>query len=148
MTFKTFSRAGLMALFLGVFLGICVDVSSFSPSLRAGAAPAPPRRRAAGLTPARDPKSPKRMLAQFRRHRLDAHLDGHRADDDHPRPRPVLRRHGPQEERRRHGHDELRHHLSDQRSMAVLHLQPGVPGGRARRCYIGWFIGAVSCKAS
>ena len=32
MTFKTFSRAGLMALILGVFLGICVNVSSFTPS--------------------------------------------------------------------------------------------------------------------
>ncbi len=32
MTSKTFSRAGLMALILGVFLGICVNVSSFTPS--------------------------------------------------------------------------------------------------------------------
>ncbi len=32
MTFKTFSRAGLMALILGVFLGICVNVSSVTPS--------------------------------------------------------------------------------------------------------------------
>ena len=32
MTFKTFSRAGLMALILGVFLGICVNVSSVAPS--------------------------------------------------------------------------------------------------------------------
>jgi ammonium transporter, Amt family len=32
MTLKTFSRAGIMALFLGVSLGICVTVSSFTPS--------------------------------------------------------------------------------------------------------------------
>src|ERR1700687_2236352 len=32
MTFKIFSRAGLMALILGVFLGICVNVSSITPS--------------------------------------------------------------------------------------------------------------------
>jgi Amt family ammonium transporter len=32
MTFKTFSRAGLMALILGAFLGICVSVSSVAPS--------------------------------------------------------------------------------------------------------------------
>src|SRR5258707_14373094 len=32
MTSKTFSRAGLMALILGVFLGICVNVSSVAPS--------------------------------------------------------------------------------------------------------------------
>ena len=32
MTFKIFSRAGLMALILGVFLGICVNVSSVTPS--------------------------------------------------------------------------------------------------------------------
>ena len=32
MTSKTFSRAGLMALILGVFLGICVNVSSVTPS--------------------------------------------------------------------------------------------------------------------
>ena len=30
---------------------------------------------------------------------------------DHTRPRPLLRRHGPQEERLRHGDAELRHHL-------------------------------------
>ena len=32
MTFKIFSRAGLMALILGVFLGICVNVSSVTPA--------------------------------------------------------------------------------------------------------------------
>src|SRR5215475_12424984 len=32
MTCKTFSRAGLMALILGVFLGICVNVASFTPA--------------------------------------------------------------------------------------------------------------------
>ena len=32
MTFKKFSRAGLLALVLGVFLGICVNISSFTPS--------------------------------------------------------------------------------------------------------------------
>src|SRR5712671_3606551 len=32
MTFNIFSRAGLMALILGVFLGICVNVSSVTPS--------------------------------------------------------------------------------------------------------------------
>src|SRR6267142_3539498 len=32
MTFTIFSRAGLMALILGVFLGICVNVSSVTPS--------------------------------------------------------------------------------------------------------------------
>jgi len=32
MTSKTFSRAGLMALILGVFLGICVNVSSVTPA--------------------------------------------------------------------------------------------------------------------
>ena len=67
------------------------------------------------------------LLAQFRRYRLDADLDGHRADDDHPRPGLVLRRHGAQEERRRHGDDELRHHLPRQHSLAVLHLQSRLP---------------------
>src|SRR5712672_821345 len=32
MTFNIFSRAGLMALILGVFLGICVNVSSVTPA--------------------------------------------------------------------------------------------------------------------
>src|SRR6201996_6832337 len=32
MTFKTFSRAGLRALILGVLLGICVNVSSYTPT--------------------------------------------------------------------------------------------------------------------
>src|SRR6195256_5185757 len=36
MTFKIFSRAGLMALILGVFLGICVNVSSVTPSYAQG----------------------------------------------------------------------------------------------------------------
>src|SRR5260370_594564 len=62
--------------------------------------------------------------------KLGAGADGHSADDDHPGPRLVLRRHGAQEERGRHRDDELRHHLPDQHPMAVLHLQPGVPGGR------------------
>jgi hypothetical protein len=39
---------------------------------------------------------------QFRRHRLDAHLDGAGPDDDGSRTGPVLRRHGAQEERGRH----------------------------------------------
>src|SRR5436190_1198437 len=42
------------------------------------------------------------LHAEFGRHRLDAHLGGARSHDDHPGPRPVLRRHGAQEERRRH----------------------------------------------
>jgi len=73
MTFKTFSRAGLMALILGVFLGICVNVFFGHSLLCAGRSDAVMRL-----------ESPKRMLAQFRRHRLDAHLDGHCADDDIP----------------------------------------------------------------
>jgi ammonium transporter, Amt family len=36
MTFKIFSRAGLTALILGVFLGICVNVSSVTPSYAQG----------------------------------------------------------------------------------------------------------------
>jgi hypothetical protein len=47
--------------------------------------------------------------ARYRRHRLDADLDGARADDDHPGPGAVLRRHGPQEERAGDGDAELRH---------------------------------------
>ena len=43
------------------------------------------------------------------RHRLDADIYGTRADDDHPRLGPVLRRHGPQEERAGHGDAKLRH---------------------------------------
>ena len=44
-----------------------------------------------------------------------------------PGPGAVLRRHGAQEERRRHRDDELRHHLPDQYSVAVVHLQHRVP---------------------
>src|SRR5258706_15935781 len=40
MTFKKFSRAGLMALMFGVLLGICLNISSFTPSHAQAPAPA------------------------------------------------------------------------------------------------------------
>ena len=49
------------------------------PPRRAAAAPRPPARRR------RRDASAREMLAQFRRHRLDADLGGPRADDDHSR---------------------------------------------------------------
>ena len=91
------------------------------------------------------PRRPDQLHALGRRHRLDADLRRARADDDHPGPRPLLRRHGPQEERRRHRDDELRHHLSGHRALRGRHLQPGVHFGRRR--FIGGFSRA-SCRAS
>ncbi len=84
----------------------------------AAAAPAPP-------PPAgdRDAKTAGEVHVQFGRHRLDAHLRRARADDDHPGPRPVLWRHGAQEERGRHRDDELRHHLSGHDRLRDHHLQ-------------------------
>ena len=135
MTFKKFSRAGLVALAGAILLAIVLSLPTFhgsyaqtpattaAPATPAAAAPAA----AEAAPPACDSQDAREMHAQFGRHRLDAHLDGHRADDDHSGPGPVLRRHGAQEERRRHGDDELRHHLPDQHPLAVLHLQPGVP---------------------
>ena len=70
------------------------------------------------------------LHAVGRRHRLDADLRRPGADDDHPGPRPLLRRHGPQEERRRHRDDELRHHLPGDGPLRGLHLQPVVHFGR------------------
>ena len=49
-----------------------------------------------------------------------------------PGPRPLLRRHGPQEERRRHGDDQLRHHLPGHRALRGRHLQPVVHRRRLR----------------
>src|SRR6185312_7253760 len=66
------------------------------------------------------------MHAQFRRYRLDADLGRAGADDDHPGPRPLLRRHGAQEERRRHRDDQLRHHLPGHGAVGGVHLQHGV----------------------
>ena len=82
-------------------------------------------------TPGLRRQGPRKLHAELRRHRLDAHISRARVDDDHPGPRPVLRRHGAQEERRRHGDDELCHHLSDHDSLGGLHLQLGVPFGLA-----------------
>ena len=52
-----------------------------------------------------------KLHAEFRRHRLDARLGSPRLDDDHPGAGAILWRHGTQDERRRHRHAELRHHL-------------------------------------
>ena len=108
MIFKRFSRAGLLALAGAIVLAILLSLPTFHASFAETAAEAPaaarPRRRLRR-------QDPDELLAQFRRHRLDADLDGHRADDDHPGARAVLRRHGAQKECRRHGDDELCHHL-------------------------------------
>ena len=142
MSLKRFSRAGLIALAGAMLLGIALSVPTFHSSYaQAPAATNPP----AATAPAPDAAAPAalasrcraaslrrrqgdgKLHAEFGRHRLDADLDGHRADDDHSGAGAVLRRHGPQEERRRHHHDEFCHHLPDQHSVAVLHLQHGVP---------------------
>ena len=127
MTFKRFSRAGLLALAGALALAILLSAPTFPSVLcgdRHGDSPDAGGRGAAARVRRQDPDE---LLAQFRRYRLDADLDGHRADDDHPGPRLVLRRHGAQEERRRHGDDELCHHLPRQHSLALLHLQSRLP---------------------
>ena len=67
---------------------------------------------------------------RFRRHRLDAHLDrAGRADDD-SRPRAVLRRHGPQDERALGADAGIRHLLHDLDRLDGPRLQPGLRGGQ------------------
>ena len=107
MTFKKFSRAGLLALAGAIVLAILLSVPTVSYAAFAEADTA--RHRSAGGSVLRRLRCQDvdELLAQFRRHRLDADLHGHRADDDHPGSRLVLRRHGAQKERRRHGDDEL-----------------------------------------
>ena len=58
----------------------------------------------AGRTPAMAEDAPRQD--RYRRHRLDAHQHRAGADDDRPRPGPVLCGHGAQEERARH-HDAV-----------------------------------------
>ena len=62
-----------------------------------------------------------------------------------PRPRPLLRRHGAQEECRRHRDDELRHHLPCHRVVGRRQLQSRVhaPARRSSADSIG-----PSCRAS
>ena len=80
---------------------------------RPSSAPAPrprsPRRGRSRPRPLAEAAAARRPST--RRHRLDADLDRARPADDDPRPGALLRRHGAQEERARHGHAELRHHL-------------------------------------
>ena len=109
MTLKKSSRAGLLALAFGILLGLFLSWRRMTlPTLRRR----PPRRRtggragnarstAAGLRqrPRSEEGRAREVHAEFGRHRLDADLGRAGADDDHPGPRPVLRRHGPQEER-------------------------------------------------
>ena len=71
----------------------------------------------------------RKVHTEFRRHRLDAHVGRIGADDDSPRPGPVLRRHGAQEERGRHGHDELRRHVSGHNPLCDHHLQSRLHAG-------------------
>ncbi len=81
------------------------------------------RRRAAGL---RRQDSGK-MHAELRRHRVDAHIRRAGPDDDDPGAGAVLRRHGAQEECRRHRDDELRRHLPGHDHFRGSDLQHGVP---------------------
>jgi hypothetical protein len=82
-----------------------------------------------------------------RRHRLDADLHGAGADDDHPGPRTVLRRHGAQEKRARHSDAKLRRHLPGDRSCGGSSAIPGRSRPAAHSsvaprapCSTGWSI--------
>ena len=128
-----------------------------APAPAPAAKPAPPadaglRRRRRGDRRHRQirggPRRPRRhdeLHALRRRHRVDADLRRSRADDDDPGPRPVLRRHGAQEERRRHRHDELRDHGAGHGPLRGGHLQP-VVHRRADRSSAG--SAGRSCRAS
>ena len=95
----------------------------------AAAAPAAAAAAPAAAAPAASPTAPYVTVRQdqLRRHRLDADLHRAGADDDHPGPGAVLRRHGAQEERARDADAELRDHLPgdgpvvDGRLLAGLH---------------------------
>ena len=67
---------------------------------------------------------------QLGRHRLDADLRRARAVHDDPGPRALLRGHGAQEERARHGDAELRDLLSGDDSLDRRRLQHRVHAGR------------------
>ena len=66
------------------------------------------------------------MHTEFRRHRLDADLGRAGVDDDRAGARPVLWRHGAQEECRRHRNDELCRDLPRHHPVRGLHVQHGV----------------------
>ena len=131
MTTSKPTRGGLAALIFGLLVAVFVGAQFFAAASVHAQAPA--GRRAcrgsrAAETRARLRRQDARELhTELRRHRLDAHLGGAGPDDDHSRPRPVLWRHGAQEERRRHRDDELRHHLPRHRHLDGLHLLDGVP---------------------
>ncbi len=124
------TRGGLAALILGLVVAVFFAAQFFAAIV--GPCPGAGRGARRSGTGRGDParlrcQDAREMHAELRRHRLDAHLGGARPDDDRPRPRPVLRRHGAQEERRRHRDDELRHHVSHHDHLGGLHLFDGVP---------------------
>ena len=87
--------------------------------------------------------------AQQRRHRVDADQHGTRADDDHPGPGALLRRHGAQEERARHHDAVLRHHGDRHRRLVRHRLQPRLHQRRGcDRPLHRWLEPASSCAAS
>ncbi len=80
------------------------------------------RRGAAGLRW----QDSREVHTQLRRYRMDADVGRARLDDDRSGSRPVLWWHGAQEERGRHGDDQLCRHLPRHHSVRALYLQHGV----------------------
>ena len=122
MTLKKSSRAGLVALAFGILLGLFLSVASFDASYAQAQAPAaapaaaPPAPAAPPPACANDPDPKKAVLEKCTPNSGDTAWMLTSVAlvlmMTIPGPWPVLRRHGAQEERRRHGDDELRRHLS------------------------------------
>lgn len=109
-----------------------------TPATLSGPDPTPPR----GGTPL-DPRDPGLGRPRHRRHRLAPRRHRSRPADD-AGPRPVLRRHGPHQERPQHADDELRVHRAGHGRLAGRLLLAGVrrrhvrgPDRRTRTCRHG-----------
>ena len=142
------------AMFIGLAAPAAVAQDNNAPAAApatqaapATAAPAAPRRGSG--SPRRAPEllrhGPRKVHRQFRRHGMAFDLGRARSDDDHPGPRPFLRRHGQQEECRRHGDDEFRHHLPGHGALLRRDLLPGVH--RRQRLHRR-LLARSSCRAS
>ena len=132
MTFKKSSRAGLVALASGFCSASSCSVATYRTlSTRRRSAAGLPHRRPATRRRRADAKKPLKcspnsgdtawMLTSVALV-LMMTIPGLGA---------VLRRHGAQEERRRHRDDELRHHLPGHDPLAGLHLQLAFTAGSA-----------------
>ena len=155
MTLKKSSRAGLFALAFGILIGLFLSVATYDASYAQAQAPAaapaaaPPAPAAPPPACAADPDPKKAVTEKCTPNSGDTAWMLTSVAlvlmMTIPGPWLVLWRHGAQEERRRHGDDELCRHVSRHDPLRDHHLQLGL---YSRRGHLSAGRAARSCKAS